>query len=219
MRSIFIGSLCLLVSLLGHTQSLNDSVNLKPFLFEKFIEGTVLMKSGVIEQAPLNYNTDNQTLVFIQNGQYMVFADLEEIDTVYLQQKKFIAINKTIYQVVNDASPVALLVAYSNKIRPVVATTDHRGTSKQAGSEVSNTVSDVYVSRIFKENYSVEILKHYWFAKNDRVYKVDSKKKFLNSFSSKARKAIENYMAANNISFSNESDLTRLVDFCNTTVQ
>jgi hypothetical protein len=205
-----------LLPFLSNAQSVLDSVNLKSLLFEKFIDGAVRMKSGAVERVPLNYNTDNQNIVFIKNGQYLVIADLEAVDTIYLQQKKFVPVNNVIYQVVSEASPVTLLVSYSNRVRPYVATTDKSGTSKKVVSQVSNTVSDIYVNRIFKGNYSVEILKHYWFGKNDKVYKANSKKQFLNSFTSKERAVIENYIANNDINFSNESDLIKLVDFCNT---
>jgi hypothetical protein len=196
-------------------QSIGDSVNLRSLLFEKFIDGIVRMKSGSVEQVPLNYNTDNQNIVFIKNGKYLVADDLETIDTVYVQQKKFVPFNSSFYQLVTKTSSMSLLISYTNKIRPFVATADHGGSSKQVLNQVSNTISDVYVNRIYKGNSSVEILKHYWLARNGKVYKIDSQKQFLSSFSSKTRKEIDNYIVANNIEIKNEADLIKLVDFCN----
>lgn len=79
---LLLGSLVL--SDVTHAQSVNDSINAKPLLFESFLTGAVLMKSGQVEKAPLNYNTDDQSIVFIKNGKYMVIDDLDKIDTVHL---------------------------------------------------------------------------------------------------------------------------------------
>jgi hypothetical protein len=218
MKGIFFFVLFSFFSIADYGQSVADSMNLKSFLFENFMEGVVRMKSGIVAQASLNYNTDNQAVVFIKNGQYMVFADEEAVDTIYLQQKKFLAIDKAFYEMVYKASPVTLLVTYTNKVHPFKATTDHNGTSKQSNSQVSNTVSDVYVNRTFKGYYSIEILKQYWFLKNDMLYKVNPKKQFLDSFPSKVRKAIDSYIVTNNINIMSEADLIKLVDFCNTMI-
>jgi hypothetical protein len=215
MRNMLFLATLFVMPFLGQSQYLTDSVNLKSFLFEKFLDGAVLMKSGAIEHAPLNYNTDDQNIVFIKNGKYMVIEDLEQVDTIYLQHKKFIPINKVIYQVVSETSPVALLVSYTNKKRPLVATSDHTGTSKQSISQVSNTMTDVYVNRNFQGTYSVELLKHYWFNKNEQIYKVSPQKNFLKSFPSKSRYDIEKYIAEKNINLNYEPDLIELVGYCN----
>lgn len=219
MKKTYLLVLLCIFSFSIYAQSVNDSVDKKLFLFEEFIEGAVRMKSGTVEHASLNYNTDNQNIVFIKDGQYMVIADLEAVDTIYLQQKKFVPLDKAIYQVVSEARPVALLVSYTHRIKPYVATTDKNGTSKQIANQISNTVSDVYVNRIFKGNYMVEILKHYWFAKNGKTYKANSKRRFLNSLPSSQRKAIENYITENSLNFTIESDLIRFVNFCNSEIK
>jgi hypothetical protein len=205
----------LVLSDVTHAQSVNDSINAKPLLFESFLTGAVLMKSGQVEKAPLNYNTDDQSIVFIKNGKYMVIDDLDKIDTVYLQHKKFVPVNNSMYQVVTDNGEVTLLVSYSNRIKPLVATTDHAGSSKKDISQVSNTVTDVYTNKLYRGNYLVEIKKTYWFKKNDKLYKVSPKKQFVNSFPSQARLAVEKYIADNKVNFAYEPDLVDLVDYCN----
>lgn len=214
MKKYFCLALCSFVWFSVLAQSVKDSVQLKAMLFEKFMEGKVLMKSGEIESAPLNYNTDDQSIVFIKNGQYLVLTGLDAIDTVYIQNKRFIPVNETFYEVVASNS-VALLAGYSNKGRPLVATADHNGSSKQSGAQVSNTVSDTYVNRIYKGNYRVEISKNYWIKKDSYVNKANSKKQFVKLFSSKQRNLIEKYISERNIDFANEGDMVSLVNYCN----
>jgi hypothetical protein len=215
MKKTFLFTVSALCSLLMKAQSVDDSIPLKTMLFEKFIGGSVLMKSGEVESAPLNYNTDNQTVVFIKNKQYLVLTGLESIDTVYMQNKKFIPVNKSIFSVVTESAPITLLASYSNTIHPLVSTADHNGSSKQSASQVSNTVTDVYATKLYKDNYSVEIKKHYWFKKNGQLYKVTPKKQFINSFPSRTGKQIDKFIDDNKINFTYEPDLVKLVEFCN----
>jgi hypothetical protein len=217
MRKLFCFLLfvCLILADVLHAQSVYDSINSKPLLFESFLNGAVLMKSGQVERVPLNYNTDDQSIVFIKDGKYMVIDDLDNIDTVYLQHKKFVPVNNSMYQVVTDNGEVTLLVSYSNRIKPLVATTDHAGSSKKDISQVSNTVTDVYTNKLYRGNYLVEIKKSYWFKKNDKLYKVSSKKQFVNSFPSQARLVVEKYIADNKVNFAYEPDLVNLVAYCN----
>lgn len=215
MRKIVFTTLLVASILNLKAQSILENVNTKPLLFESFLNGTVLMKSGSVESAPLNYNTDNQNIVFIQDAKYLVLDDLDKVDTIYLQQKKFIPVNNKMYQLVSENGPVTLLVSYTNRNHPMMTTTDHNGSSKQSMSQVSNTVTEVYATKLYKGNYSVEILRHYWFKKNDKLYKVSPKKQFVSSFTSKARTAVEKYIASENINFDYEPDLVKLVAYCN----
>lgn len=200
----------------NYAQSVRDSLTFrKPLLFENFKDGSVLMKSGAIENAPLNYNTDDQTIVFIKDDQYLTLSGTEMVDTVYIQNKKFVPVKNSIYEVVANGA-VALYLNYFNKTHPVTAVVGHDGNSRKDDSQVSNTVSNVYVSRSFKGNYDVEILKAYSLKKDNKLYKFNNLKQFLKPFSSQMKMEIQQYAETNNVNFSNEDDLIKLINFCNT---
>lgn len=204
----------LLFSVSGYSQSVKDSVQLRTLLFNHFIEGIVLMKSGAIEKAPLNYNTDNQSIVFINNDQYMTLTELETIDTIYIDDKKFVPVKETIYEVVTPSEDIPLFVSYTNKIRPIVATVDHNGGSKQAGAQVSNTVSDTYVNRTFRGNYTVEFIRHFLLKKRYSFYKISNEKQVIKVFP-ESETAIRQFIAENQTNFSSLRDIANLVIFCN----
>lgn len=191
-----------------------DSSKYKALLFERFIEGYVLLKSGAVEQVPLNYNTNDQNIYFISDGKYMVLSDLESVDTIFLQNKKFIPFKGTIYEVIADpVSSAAVYVSYTNKQRPLVATADHNGSSRQTSNQVSNTVSDVYANGLSKPK-AVEIQKHYWFEKNKKMYKADNEKQVTKIFPARSA-AIEKFIQENNINFIIDGDMLKLASFCN----
>jgi len=195
-------------------QSVGDSINYQPLLFESFSDGAVLMKSGEIEKSVLNYNTDDQTIVFVKNRKYMVLTGLEEIDTIYILQRKFVPVNNTVYEVIASTLTEGIFIGYTNKIRPVTPVADHGGVTMQSTNQVSNTVSDIYINRVYKKNYSIEIFKHFRLGKNNRLYKIDNEKQFVKLFSSKAKPVITAYINQNAINFKSETDLIKLFNYC-----
>jgi len=205
-----------LLPMFGFAQSTKDTAYFyKALLYEQFKNGTVLMKSGAVENAPLNYNTEDQTVVFVNDGQDMILTGTELIDTIYIENKKFVPVNNKIYEVVTN-EPVALYLSYHNRPRPIVATTDHNGTSRQSSNGVSNTVTDMYTMRNFKGNYNIEIMKDYWLKKDNKLYKADTEKQFIKPFSSQMKERIEGYIKTNHVDFNKEEDLIELTKFCNT---
>ena len=63
--------------------------NASSYVFPAFVSGTVLQKNGGATDGILNYNTLTQEMLFLQNGIKTVL-DAGNIDTVYIQNKKFI---------------------------------------------------------------------------------------------------------------------------------
>ena len=213
MKKLFL--VVLIFPFFAQAQIVTDSSRFKTFLYEHFVNGYVLMKNGAVEEAPLNYNSEDQSIYFIKEGKYMVLSGLESVDTIYLKNKKFIPVKESIYEVISDpSSSTVVYVNYTNIIRPLVATADHNGSVKQTPSQVSNTVTDVYANGIGK-NKSVEIQKHYWIERKKKMYRADSEKQVTKIIPAKAS-AIEKFVKENNISFFSDADMLKLAAFCST---
>ncbi len=214
MRRLFLVMILLAIGIGAMAQSQRDSAQLRSMLFNHFIEGAVLMKSGSVERAAMNYNTDDQSIVFVNNGKYLTLTGLEDVDTIYIDDKKFIPIKAVIYEIVTPSLEIPLLVSYSNKIRPVLATVDHNGGSRQQSAQVSNTLSDSYLSRTYKGNYSVEFIRHFVLRKRYTLYKAANEKQIAKAFPQN-EEAIEKYIAENQTNFSSLPDMIDLITFCN----
>lgn len=175
------------------------------------------MKNGGVENASLDYNTADQSIVFEkEDGSILTLAGLENIDTIYFHNKKFIpGPDELIYEVIiNNAPKISLYVTYTNKLRPAVAVTDQNGTTHKDAAETSNTMSDVYVLRPYKGDYNVEIQKNYWLIKSKQIYKATSAKQFEKVFPHQDD-IIKNYVADKQVNFNIENDLVKLTFFCN----
>lgn len=202
----------LLWPFLGFSQSTN--ANAKVYLLEDFTEGKALMKNGSVETAEFNYDPLNQSIIFKKGKEVMTLTGLDEIDTVYIDNKKFVALNNVAYEVAASA-PVSLLVSYSLKSKSLTATTDHNGTSTQSTNQVSNTVSDAYMIRRYQGKFGYTIINQYWLKKGDRLYKANTEKQIINMFPGKSNE-INTYLENNKPDFNKVSHVGRLIKFCNT---
>jgi hypothetical protein len=208
--------LAILFPCCAQAQVNKDSTHLNTYLFEEFSDGVVLMKSGNKESALLNYNTLDQGIVFKQGTQVLSLVNLLTVDTVYLKDKKFIPVKNLFYEFTGGTAKTGICISYTSRTKPVVATSDHNGTSRQTGNAVSNTVSNVYVSRsTFNGDYIVEFIPHYWVKSFNDLYKANNERQFIKGIPSYMETAVKDYFSTHKIDFSKETDLVSLVNFCN----
>src|SRR5258705_9480724 len=80
-----------------------DTTQPKTCLFDHFMPGVVLEKNGTTHEALLNYNTDDQSVLFKQDHQNMTLTGLNDLDTVYIGEKKFIPAEDKFYAVATTA--------------------------------------------------------------------------------------------------------------------
>lgn len=209
----------LLISLCNYAQVSIEKSILNTNLFEKFLKGSVLMKNGRVEEALLNYDTESKKIVFKKDEAVLVLIDLPSVDTVYIENRKFIPLNNTFYEVATGLVNIDLYITYSNKRKPLMASPDHSGTTRQTGNQVNNNVASAYVNRPNQLNYAVEILTHYWLKKGNSLYKANNQTQLLTVFPFKDHEAIKNYIRDNNIDFSKPDDIVKLVNFCNSLIK
>jgi hypothetical protein len=212
MRSFnFLIAACLF-SICGSAQSASDCFQRSPYLFEHFINGSVLLKSGVLEQAPLNYNADKQSIVFKKDNQDYDLTGLETIDTVYIETRKFVPVRSQFFEVLQSA-PVELYATYTSKKQPVAATAEHDRLLRKEDREISNDVSNMYVTRQYRGDFAIEFHKQYWLKQYQNFYKVNTEKQVLKLFPKKEQ-AIRTFIKENKTDFANEADLMKLLAFC-----
>ena len=193
----------------------DSSLQKQYYLFKDFITGRVLSKSGEINEAPLNYNSYDQSVVFKTGDVIMILTGLENIDTIYLANKKFIPVDGKIYELTPAKGKVQLFNTYSGKIIPLKATADHSGTSKQNLSEVRNTVTDAYVTRPYKGNFVVDQTKRFWLLSDGEMHRIDNVKSFKKVFKDIDNPSIAEFVKQQNIDLEKEADVVKLVNYCN----
>ena len=89
-----------------------QNLDLRPLLFKDFLRADILKKDGSLLQASVNYNTDNQSLVFLTKDEYMELTGLDQIEQIEIDHDVFVPINGKIYQ---NTARNDLFISYSNK--------------------------------------------------------------------------------------------------------
>lgn len=203
-------TICLIVlCFVSNAQSVNDNVNLKQMLFNHFLAGNVYMKNNTVIAVPLNYNTDKQSLVFIENGEYKELAGLESIDSIIIESVKFVPLKNKIFECTSNKD---LFVLYSNVAIPNQATTDRTGSHKEKASEVSNTVSNVYVNRNFTNLNDIKFVKHFWIKDKNDFIELKQPKQIAKVFNLE-KNAVADYIEKNKIDLNFEPDILKLIAF------
>ena len=211
----FISTL-LLISLTLQVSAQTDSlVNLPNLLLPRFTRSIVKLKSGQINTAVLNYNTDDQQMVFMQQKQPMILDDPQLVDTIFMANRTFVPFEKGFYELLVVA-PITLFKQNKSYV-------EFEGYSTLYGAK-SQTTSSTGVSRIYAssgpinlkipQGYKVVDDSQYWIRKEDGMKIFDTKREFLKMFSDK-EKELSQFISKNKVNFEKTEDVIKLVNYCN----
>jgi hypothetical protein len=187
---------------------------LTQYLFPDFTEGTVLQRSGASTKTFLNYNTLTQEMIFKQNDQLLAIADPALVDTVFLNNEKFIYTNNVFYQVATN-TPVALYIQYQSDIVSSGAETGFGKTQTTAASGLTDLKgSGKAYSLSLTDEYSIKNKTVYLLKKDRNYITINNVKDVKNVFNGKEN-LIDAYAKKNKVSFKKEDDVVKLIEFCN----
>jgi len=192
----------------------DSAVNLPNFLFPRFTKSTIKFKSGNTKAATLNYNIIDEEMVFVQPDAYMVLDNPELIDTVYIDDRKFIPFKKGFYELLLDG-PVSLFIQHKTNLEIPGTTTGYGATSKTlAPSEFKQVYGPKgFVDLRIPDEYKLTDDSYYWIRRDMNMDKFSNKRQFLKLFKNK-EKEINQFADRNNIDFAKTSDVIRLVNYC-----
>ena len=182
------------------------------YLFRNFTESKVLMKSGKVQNAILNYNTITGTMVYIERNDYYDMTNSEIVDTVFIQGSKFIPVKGAFYEVLtkgnmplyrqvkSDLKPVGKEAGYGSKSQ-TSATTSFSSYSSSTGPNYNLKIPS---------DYEIETTVIYWLNKS---VSFTTERQFLKLFPEKADD-IKSYIKKNRLKFENKEDVIEIVKQC-----
>lgn len=184
------------------------------YVFPVFTEGTVKLKSGELQKVLLNYNTITEEMVYDQAGQKMALYQLETIDTVYIENRKFIPEGKVFFEMATS-TPVALFIQHKTVIIPPGNNT---GFGESQTAAITNIITIKNSGTLYQlklpDDFKLISKTIYFLRKNDNYYIIKNTKDVQDRFTEKAS-LIKDFAKANKISFKNDDDVIKLVQFCN----
>src|ERR1044072_2376787 len=209
---VTITTVCLFCNVFA--QQYDNGNQIIQYLFVDFNEGSVLQKSGTVTKTKLNYNTLTHEMIFQQNDQNLALDRIWEIDTVFLNNKKCVPGDNMFYEVATN-TPIALYIQYESEI---IAPGNETGFGKSQTSAITN-VTDLKRSG---KAYALSLPDEYSF-KNKTIYLLKKDGNFITIHNVKDVKKVfagkedlvDAFVKTNKISFKKDSDVIKLIEFCN----
>ncbi len=216
MRRSFI-RLGLIALVIGTADTLHAK-EISHYLFPQFREGSILMKDGVVNKARLNYNAATEEMVFMQKDKILALADvtLKQIDTIYIEQRKFIYLDEKIMEVLHR-SGYQLLAHYKCRVIPPGKPAGYGGTSQT--SAVDSYSSWIQGGNIYElqlpDDFKVMPYSVYYLERNNEKKTFTSMGQLKKYYQNKS-KLFTDYIQKYNPDFNNQLAVAQLVAFMET---
>ena len=189
------------------------------FLYPEFTKSKVRMKNGQIQNIMLNYNTVSEKMVFQKDEKLYDMANPEMIDTVFLQDSRFVPAGKVFYKVVLVA-PVAFYAQYKGELQPPGTPAGYGGTSQVSNTKNMSSVqlSTGYYNLDLPADYAVKTNIIYWYSKNGKMLSFVNERQFLKLNPDK-EKELKQFIKQNKIKFDKLPDIVKLAEYYNQLIQ
>lgn len=198
-----------LVPFFSNAQNTSREVDLRPMLFKDFKPAQVYKKDGTIAVASMNYNTDNQKMIFLANNTYMELTDLEDIIKIIIENSVYVPIDGKIYQKTgrND-----LYVSYSNKVNVNEITTNKNGSGAVDSRLSSNTLTNTYVSQNYQTPNGLIAVPNFWILKDGDLVELSNIKKIAKAFD-RDKEELKQFEKENHTDLNNYSNVIDLINY------
>ncbi|MFY9153037.1 MAG: hypothetical protein WAO52_13555 [Prolixibacteraceae bacterium] len=205
--------LCLLSSIIVFGQCQVKMVQLSHYLFPEFEKGIVLMKSGDQKVALLNYNELTSEMIFDNNGTKLAFSQTELVDTIYIQDRKFVLLDKKFVELIYK-SKCELFADYKCSIVDPGKPSGYGGTSQTAATTTFSsfyTSGQVYNMKL-PEGTETKSSVEYWLRIDGNLNKFVSLRQMYQSFPDK-KELIKNYRKTHNPDYDNLGSIIEMIKF------
>lgn len=197
-------------SLSAGAQSNTKLVKLEHYVMDSFASGKVKLKSGQTTNQLLNYNLITKEMIFEQGGQYLAIAHPEDVDTVFINQRKFVPVNKAFYEWLGG-SVYPLFAEYTCTIKePGV----------QTGFGTSTTTASVSMKALIREGgaYGLKLPDEFevipaqslYIRKDGKFFKLKNEQQLIKLFPDK-KEVMRDWIKNNKTNFSRNEDVALLI--------
>lgn len=218
------GVSCLLIFSLSFTMSFSqEKIQDKPkelshYLFPEFTKGAILLKTGIMYEALLNYNSLTEEMIFENKGKKLAIGkeELEKVDTVFIEGKKFFTLNHKFIELIYH-SKYDLYAENKCKVNEPGKPSAYGGTSQTAAITVYSsfaTDSRVYELKL-PEGYEVKAYIIYWLKKDGELNKFMTIKQLMKLFNDK-KDLFKAYIKKHDVKYTNQESIIQLIKYLET---
>lgn len=209
-------TIVLLVAIGSGSKAQNNSTRPLPqFLFPTFSDGVFVLKDGSRSNARLNYNMVEEAMISEKDGVYRKSRNPADIDTIYLQNRKFVPVGEAFYEILANGEAPFFLENKSNYVS--VGEDIGYGQKSHSLAHTELTRFETWSSVVtidLPNNVTIEKASVNWVKKNGVMQKFSSEKQLLKIFPEK-KNQISEFISSEKLNLKNHEDLIKLGNFCN----
>lgn len=196
---------------LGQT---NATVESPQYLFDNFSKGKVLMKNKELQPAVMNYNTVTEKMVYEHNGELLSLINFNVVDTIYLQDSKFIPVGKVFHELI-ETSPIPLFIQHRRKLLPPGKNVGFGQTSELSSSYSLSSLehSSNNYNLAPPSDYKVKNIPVYWLMKDGKMVSFSNVRQLQKLFPKKKRE-INALIKEEKLNLEKKDDLVKIIIFC-----
>lgn len=203
----------ILSSFLYSQQSSNSEY--PQYLFPEFSESEILLKDGQQQTELLNYNTVTEKIVCMQDDSPYDLMNTVLIDTVFMQNRKFVPYGKIFHEILVTGTYTLFLQNRSDLV-PAGKPVGYGGTSQGVSSYYlsKHELAPEYINIQIPPDVRVEADPVFRILKEGDMLDFKNKKQFIALFPEKEDE-IKNLIRKNRIKFDNTDDVINLINYIN----
>jgi hypothetical protein len=196
----------------------NSDISTSQFLYLDFVMSEVKLKNGQTQHYLMNFNTISEKMAFKKDEKIFDIINPESVDTIFIQNSKFIPVGNFFYEVLL-AAPVTFFIQYKGSLVPAGTPAGYGGTSQLASTKVLNSISFSHgtYNLALPPEYNVKVDLVYWVRINNNMSDFENQKQFLNQFPDKESE-LKQFIKHNRIKFDKKSDMLELAWYINSIV-
>lgn len=190
-------------------------IEVSHYIFPEFSKGVVLMKNGVKNEAMLNFNSLTEEMIFDNKGTKLAMTQLDQVDTVYVKDRKFFILNNKFVEVIFK-SKVALYAEHRCSVKDPGKPAAYGGTSQTSATTTYSSFlsgGQVYELKL-PDGIVTKPYIEYWFGKDGKVNKFLTVRQLLKLCGDK-EEAAKAYAKENNVKYENQESIIGLIRYLN----
>ncbi len=211
MKTIF---LVMLISfLLSNSYAQKKRVEIYHYVFPEFVKGTVLMKSGLKNEAMLNYNALTEEMIFDKNGKKLAMGLLSEIDTVYIDGRKFFPFQNKFVELLYH-NKLDLYALYQANILDPGKPAAYGGTSQTSSTTSYSSIlsgGQAYELEL-PQGTETQASMQYWLKKDGELTQFLNLRQLSKQFDNKAAQ-FKKYVKDNKVDYDDPASMVGLIKF------
>lgn len=171
------------------------------FVFDQFRDATILYKNKNESKTPLNYNKAMEEMIYVSaEGKNMALYPINQIDTIYFGDRKFVPVEKRFYEVLLQNNRYVLYASYRCRMSARAQNIGYGSSSTTAVENISslNAEGEVYQLKL-PDNYKSDPYVVYFIKKDGMEPDKFSKIKELTRIFPDYKKQITAFIKQNKI--------------------